>query len=164
MLTYLNIAKNGNMCYSQGLLLIIASLQSFYIFLQNNNKKVSYKSHKECPNFSNYVYLEQVSYDFLWICLLQIRKTLCCLHLEGMQDDTRDPTRDVWIKEFIRKREMKFWAVLGIRGTLCRSEVWKGMKVLQPNSIIVGTRKSWQIFPIKQKFDTTAAFFYSKNV
>ena len=48
--------------------------------------------------------------------------------------------------------------------TLSRSEVWKGMKVLQPNSIIVGTRKSWRIFPIKQKFDTTAAFFYSKNV
>ena len=36
------------------------------------------------------------------------------------------------------------------------------MKVLQPNSIIVGTRKSWRIFPIKQKFDTTAAFFIVK--
>ena len=32
------------------------------------------------------------------------------------------------------------------------------MKVLRPNSIILGTRKLWWIFPIKQKFDTTAAF------
>ena len=37
------------------------------------------------------------------------------------------------------------------------------MKVLQPNSIIVGTRKSWQIFPIKQKFDTTTAFLDNLN-
>ena len=42
--------------------------------------------------------------------------------------------------------------------TLCRSKVWIGMKVLQPNSIILGTRKLWWIFPIKQKFDTRAAF------
>ena len=42
--------------------------------------------------------------------------------------------------------------------TLYRSKVWKGMKVLQPNSIILGTRKLWWIFPIKQKFDTRAAF------
>ena len=42
--------------------------------------------------------------------------------------------------------------------TLCRSKVWKGMKVLQPNSIILGTRKLWWIVPIKQKFDITAAF------
>ena len=38
------------------------------------------------------------------------------------------------------------------------------MKVLQADSIILGTRKLWGIFPIKQKFSTTAAFFYSKNV
>ena len=42
--------------------------------------------------------------------------------------------------------------------TLCRSRVWKGMKVLRPNSITLGTRKLWWIFPIKQKFDTTTAF------
>ena len=42
--------------------------------------------------------------------------------------------------------------------TLCRSRVWIGMKVLRPNSIILGARKLWWIFPIKQKFDTTAAF------
>ena len=42
--------------------------------------------------------------------------------------------------------------------TLCRSRVWISMKVLRPNSIILGTRKLWWIFPIKQKFDTTAAF------
>ena len=34
------------------------------------------------------------------------------------------------------------------------------MKVLRPNSIILGIRKLWRIFPIKQKFDTTAAFFF----
>ena len=46
-----------------------------------------------------------------------------------------------------------------IRGnTLCRSKVWIGMKVLQANSIILGTKKLWWIFPIKQKFDITAAF------
>jgi len=32
------------------------------------------------------------------------------------------------------------------------------MKDLRPNSIILGTRKLWGIFPIKQKFDTTTAF------
>ena len=47
--------------------------------------------------------------------------------------------------------------------TLCRSKVWIGMKVLQPNSIILGTRKLWWIFPIKQKFDTTAAFLDNPN-
>ena len=31
----------------------------------------------------------------------------------------RDPTRDGWIKEFI-KTEMKFWAILGSRG--CREK------------------------------------------
>ena len=37
------------------------------------------------------------------------------------------------------------------------SKVWIGMKVLQANSIILGTRKLWRIFSIKQKFSTTAA-------
>ena len=44
------------------------------------------------------------------------------------------------------------------KSTLCRSKVWIGMKVLQANSIILSTRKLWWIFPIKQKFDTTASF------
>ena len=48
--------------------------------------------------------------------------------------------------------------------TLCRFKVWTDMKVLQADSIIIGTRKLWRIFPIKQKFNTTAAFFYSINV
>ena len=34
------------------------------------------------------------------------------------------------------------------------------MKVLQADSIIIDTRKLWRIFPIKQKFDTAAAFFW----
>ena len=46
---------------------------------------------------------------------------------------------------------------------MCRSKVWKGIKVLQPNSITLGIRKLWRIFPIKQKFNTRTAFFYSKN-
>ena len=46
--------------------------------------------------------------------------------------------------------------------TLCRIEVWIGMKVLQANSIILGTRKLLRIFPIKQKFSNTAAFFIIK--
>ena len=33
-----------------------------------------------------------------------------------------------------------------------------------PPQIILGTRKLWQIFPIKQKFSTKAPFFYSKKV
>ena len=37
------------------------------------------------------------------------------------------------------------------------------MKVLQANSIILGTRKLCQIFPIKQKFDTMAAFLDNPN-
>ena len=41
---------------------------------------------------------------------------------------------------------------------LCRSRVWIGMEVLRPDSIILGTRKLWWTFPIKQKFDTTLAF------
>ena len=32
------------------------------------------------------------------------------------------------------------------------------MKVEQADSIMLGTRKLWGIFPIKQKFDTVAAF------
>ena len=52
---------------------------------------------------------------------------------------------------------MYFWC------TLCRSKVWIGMKVLGTNSLILGTRKFWQIFPIKQKFDTTAAFLDNPN-
>ena len=54
---------------------------------------------------------------------------------------------------------MKFaWEPLNGLPHHSRSKVWIGMKVLRPNSIILGTRKLWWIFPIKQKFDTTAAF------
>ena len=37
------------------------------------------------------------------------------------------------------------------------------IKVLRANSMLVSIKKSWGIFPIKQKFDTMAAFLYSKN-
>ena len=47
--------------------------------------------------------------------------------------------------------------------TLCRSRVWIGMKVLGADSIILGTRKLWWMFPIKQKCHTTAAFLYNPN-
>ena len=43
--------------------------------------------------------------------------------------------------------------------TLSRNKVWIGIKVLQANSIILGTRKLWRIFPIKQKFSNTTTFF-----
>ena len=46
--------------------------------------------------------------------------------------------------------------------TLCRSSVWIGMKVLGANSIILITRKLWQMFPIKQELNITAAFFITK--
>ena len=46
--------------------------------------------------------------------------------------------------------------------TLCRYGVWIGMKVLGSDSIILGTRKLWQMFPIKQKLNITAAFFIIK--
>jgi hypothetical protein len=42
--------------------------------------------------------------------------------------------------------EYEIWADFG--PTLCRNKVWIGMKVLQANSIILGTRKLWRIFPI----------------
>ena len=42
--------------------------------------------------------------------------------------------------------------------TLCRSGVQIGMKVLGTDSIILGIRKLWRMFPIKQKFHTMAAF------
>ena len=48
--------------------------------------------------------------------------------------------------------------------TLCRSGVWIGMKVLGANSIILGTRKLWWMFPIKQKLNITAAFFHTIRV
>jgi hypothetical protein len=38
------------------------------------------------------------------------------------------------------------------------------MKVLEADSIILGTIKLWRIFPIKQKFSITVAFFHSKSV
>jgi hypothetical protein len=47
--------------------------------------------------------------------------------------------------------------------TLCRSGVRIGMKVLGTDSIILGIRKLWQMFPIKQKFHTTAAFLDNPN-
>ena len=40
---------------------------------------------------------------------------------------------------------------------------WMPIKVLWANSMLVSVRKLWGIFPIKQKFDTMAAFLYSKN-
>ena len=40
---------------------------------------------------------------------------------------------------------------------------WMPIKVLRANSMLVSVKKSWGIFPIKQKFDTMAAFLYSKN-
>ena len=49
-----------------------------------------------------------------------------------------------------------------LRESLCvdlSPKVLIGMKVLQANSIILGTRKLWGIFLIKQKFDTTVVFF-----
>ena len=46
--------------------------------------------------------------------------------------------------------------------TLCRSSVWIGMKVLGANSIILITKKLWQMFPIKQELNITAAFFITK--
>ena len=47
--------------------------------------------------------------------------------------------------------------------TLCRSGVWIGVKVLGADSIILGTRKLWQMFPIKQKCHRTAAFLDNPN-
>ena len=47
--------------------------------------------------------------------------------------------------------------------TLSRSGVWIGMKVLGADSFILGTRKLWRIFPIKQKCHTTAAFWDNQN-
>ena len=38
------------------------------------------------------------------------------------------------------------------------------MKVLRADSIILGSRKLLQIFPIKQKFDTTAAFLDNPKI
>ena len=37
------------------------------------------------------------------------------------------------------------------------------IKVLGANSMLVSIKKSWGIFLIKQKFDTIAAFLFSKN-
>ena len=58
------------------------------------------------------------------------------------------------------KKYLRQISILGTNecSTQCRSKVWIGMKILGTNSIILGTRKLWWIFPIKQKFDTTAAF------
>ena len=47
--------------------------------------------------------------------------------------------------------------------TLCRSGVWIHMKVLGANSFILGIRKLWRSFPIKQKCHTTAAFLDNQN-
>ena len=48
-----------------------------------------------------------------------------------------------------------------VHTTLSRSGVWIGMKVLGADSIILGTRKLWWMFPIKQKLNITAAFFHT---
>ena len=36
-------------------------------------------------------------------------------------------------------------------------------KVFRADSMLLGIEKSWEIFPIKQKFNTMAAFVDSKN-
>ncbi len=48
--------------------------------------------------------------------------------------------------------------------TPSRSGVWIGMKVLGADSSILGTRKLWWMFPIKQKLNITAAFFHTIRV
>ena len=59
------------------------------------------------------------------------------------------------------------WIVEGCKNnnhfTLCRSGVWIDMKVLRAHSFILGTRKLWRSFPIKQKCHTTAAFLDNQN-
>ena len=61
------------------------------------------------------------------------------------------------------KHWQKQWRKFYLQIRMCKSKVWTGMKVLQANSIILGTRKLWRIFPIKQKFATTAAFLDNPN-
>ena len=41
--------------------------------------------------------------------------------------------------------------------------IWLPIKVFQADLMLLSIRKSWRIFPIQQKFDTMAAFLYSKN-
>ena len=40
---------------------------------------------------------------------------------------------------------------------------WMPTKVLRANSMLVSIKKSWGIFPIKQKFDTMITFIDSEN-
>ena len=49
---------------------------------------------------------------------------------------------------------------------LCHSMLnltWMPIKVLRANSMLVGIKKSWGIFPIKQKSNTMTAFVDSEN-
>ena len=45
------------------------------------------------------------------------------------------------------------------RYALCIIGAWIGLKFLGVDSIILGARKFWRMFPIKQKFNITATFF-----
>ena len=47
--------------------------------------------------------------------------------------------------------------------TLRHSNIWIHTKVLGAGSMFTGIGKLWRIFPIKQKFNNSAAFFYTKN-
>ena len=64
------------------------------------------------------------------------------------------------------KSTLPLWTVTEIvvlLHTLSRSGVWIGMKVLGADSFILGTRKLWGIFLIKQKCHMTAAFLDNQN-
>ena len=50
-----------------------------------------------------------------------------------------------------------------ITRTLRHSNIWIHTKVLGAGSKLIGIRKLWRIFPIKQKFNNSAAFFTLKN-
>ena len=69
----------------------------------------------------------------------------------------RSTVRNKFWKAF-RKTVLTFYEDQWLSKALCRSRIWIGMKVLGADSIILGTRKLWRMFPIKQKFHTTAAF------
>ena len=47
--------------------------------------------------------------------------------------------------------------------TLCQSNIWIHIKVLGADSMLIGIGKFRRIFPIKQKFNNSAAFFYTEK-
>ena len=108
--------------------------------------KCQYKSDGVAIDVGNGIEEGSDSRDDVYVC-----------NEKGKYDMPTDPENNIIFPKCLPRRK---WFIYN---TLCRSGVWICMKVLGTNSIILVMRKLWRMFPIQQKFHTTAAFLDNSN-